>query len=149
MNENKNMGPCRTCGEQIALTAKVCPKCGQKKPIKGRLRKRYIIIGALLLAVYLLPSPPPRPVSAEQKAADEIKDNLANLCRNSIRASVTNISTLDLDYSGKYTAYTDGSKQYVWGFSAKNGFGLELSYNAYCTLLKSGKFDFRTEQRER
>lgn len=148
MSENKNMGPCRTCGEQIALTAKVCPKCGQKKPLKGRVRKRYIVIGVVLLLAYLGSLNPPQ-VSAEDKAALEIKNNLADLCRNAIRASVTNISTLDLDYSGKYTAYTDGSKQYVWGFSAKNGFGLELSYNAYCTLLKSGKFDFRTEQRER
>lgn len=149
MSENKNMGPCRTCGEQIAHTAKVCPKCGQKKPIKRPFPRRYLLyVGALLLVAYLAPDTRPMISGPEQMAIDA-KNNLANLCKNAIRASVTNISTLDMDYSGRYIAYTDGSKQYVWGFSAKNGFGLELSYNAYCTLLKSGKFDFRTEQRER
>lgn len=113
MSENKSMAPCRTCGEEIAKTAKTCPKCGQYKPIKKPFPKRYLAyMGVVLLILYFAPDSRPVISGPEQMAIDA-KNNLANLCKNAIRTSVTNISTLDLDHSGKYTAYTDGSKQYV------------------------------------
>lgn len=149
MSENKSMGPCRTCGEQIARSAKVCPKCGQKKPVKRPFPKRYLIyIGVVLLVVYLVPDNRPIISGPEQMAIDA-KANLANLCKNAIRASVTNISTLDLDHTGEYSAFTNGGKQYVWGFSAKNAYGLELYYSANCKLQADGKFNFHVTQQEK
>ena len=34
MNDNKNLKPCRTCNELVSKSAKTCPHCGQKKPVK-------------------------------------------------------------------------------------------------------------------
>lgn len=52
MSENKNMITCPTCGEEIAKSAKVCPKCGAK--MKKPWYKKWwvwviivIVIGAI------------------------------------------------------------------------------------------------------
>ena len=151
---NKNMAPCRTCGEQIAKTAKVCPKCGEKKPIKkSKGSSLLLFLGgmALITVASCLDEMNMTPEQKAQRTAEatkqterrEAEDRLAEACRIAIMGSVKNVSTLDLDLTGNFTTVQNGDQQYVWGFSAKNSFGLELYQKAYCTFTKDGKFRVR------
>ena len=51
--ENKNLIKCKVCGEEIAKSAKTCPKCGAKvkKPIYKKWWFIAIVIVAIIIAI--------------------------------------------------------------------------------------------------
>jgi predicted RNA-binding Zn-ribbon protein involved in translation (DUF1610 family) len=50
--KNPKLTRCRTCGEQVAITAKTCPHCGQKNPGVGT-KDLMIGIGALTFIIWI------------------------------------------------------------------------------------------------
>lgn len=138
---NSKMGPCKVCGEVISRQAKVCPKCGQKKPIKThRFRNVMFVLLALTIIVNILPRPEERPLSPDelkQQAARVAEDIMKDGCHDLIRRSIRHSQTIDI-YRGRsgysYEPHEDGSAKMMQAFSAKNSFGLELEYTAICTL---------------
>ena len=48
-NQNANLKPCKHCGEMMAKSAKVCPKCGGKNKPPIYKRPWFIILCALIL----------------------------------------------------------------------------------------------------
>jgi hypothetical protein len=72
-------------------------------------------------------------------------------CEAGIRASVNNPSTVDIH---RFTGFgndvaADGTRRITQTFSAKNGFGLEQTYDALCLLKPDGKFDIKIVEQGR
>ena len=150
----RNMAACRTCGEIIARSAKVCPKCGEKKPIKGTrgwtalaMLGVFTLVGIQSCISDSLLTPEQRAQKEAQQAATkaevDAEMSFKDGCRTAIRGNTRHPSTVKLDWGGEYTVAANGDRQLIQGFSAKNSFGLEIHQTARCTLTHDGKFNLR------
>ena len=118
------------------------------KPKTLRLRYRlllYFVIFVLATNYMLRNHTPTGSVPAP------VPDTARETCINTIRASVNNPSTLDIHLITGYAAQTsaDGITHMTQTFSAKNAFGLEKTFDAYCTLYPNGKMDFTMSEQGR
>jgi len=70
--------PCRECGEKVSSKARVCPKCGVKKPVvPKRFPKKYIFLFILIFVIWgsiIENSPQQKALEAAQKQQEE-KEN--------------------------------------------------------------------------
>ena len=48
-NQNANLKPCKHCGEMMAKSAKVCPKCGGKNKPPFYKRPWFIVLCVLIV----------------------------------------------------------------------------------------------------
>ncbi|MGY3494185.1 hypothetical protein [Bradyrhizobium sp. USDA 4502] len=76
-------------------------------------------------------------------------DKTRELCRKAIVDQAKHPSTVDIHgFTGYATSTTpDGRRLTKQTFTAKNDYGLELAYDAYCELAPDGKFKFMVEER--
>lgn len=71
------------------------------------------------------------------------------LCQNAIKNRAQHPSTVDIHSFAGYSTTTkaDGTRLTKQIYSEMNDYGLQLTYNAYCTLTADGKFSFWVEER--
>lgn len=77
----------------------------------------------------------------KSKTAGYPEDDSKELCIKTIRLMVNNPSTLKIHSFAGYGTNVDsqGVRRITQSFSAKNSFGLETKYDAYCTITQSGE----------
>ncbi len=70
------------------------------------------------------------------------------MCIEAIRASVNNPSTLKIHGFSGYGTNVDagGTRRITQTFSAKNAFGLQKTYDAYCEISPQGEFAFHVQE---
>ena len=75
-SENLKITACRTCGETVAVTAKVCPHCGESKPapkIKKpptQVTEKHLIIAVIVFIIIIIAvMNPEKPITAEEVIA--------------------------------------------------------------------------------
>lgn len=148
---NKNIGSCNACGGVVSKKAKACPHCGQKKPFKKVVEPTspkkmliYIGIGFLIASPALFGGNPTPSRSPSKQGGEEGR----SLCETAIHASVNNPSTVDIKSFSGYGSdvSADGTRRITQSFSAKNSFGLEQHYTAYCKFTADGKFDIKIQE---
>lgn len=69
-------------------------------------------------------------------------------CEAGIMASSNNPSTVDIHRVTGFANNIDaaGTRRITQTFSAKNSFGLEKTFDAYCSLTSNGKFNINIEE---
>lgn len=146
--KNKLLVPCRTCGAEVSRKASTCPKCGEKKPYARKNWRRLVInLVILITTIYTFSSliswleegkiDNPTPV-----AQDNTQTRLRHRCQDAIIKSANHPSTVDMHgvFDQAYIPDESGDKLFIQGFSAKNSFGVELTYKARCVLKADGRF---------
>lgn len=157
VNTASKTGTCRACNGVVSKAAKVCPHCGQKKPYKAKTNWKKILIYSgigfglwsfinIMAAIQSNPDYQRAPSPQDQNIETAIRK-----CEAAILGSVNNPSTVDIK---RFTGFgqdetSDGTKRITQTFSAKNSFGLEQTYDAYCTLTRDGKFDIKIQEQGR
>lgn len=140
-NTNDKIGTCHACGGIVSKTAKTCPHCGEKKPYRKKGKAGFWTWVVIIFMTFIIlgqignlfdgsggaPS-----VSSSSTSID--LETAMRKCEAGIRASVNNSSTVDIH---RFTGFgndiaADGTRRITQTFSAKNGFGLEQTYDAYC-----------------
>ncbi len=160
MSEEKNekIGSCHACDGTVSKAAKTCPHCGEKKPYREKGKAGIGTWAVIIFMTFIIlgqmgnlfdgsggtPS-----VSSSQTSTD--LETAMRKCEAGIRASVNNPSTVDIH---RFTGFgndiaADGTRRITQTFSAKNGFGLEQTFDAYCSLKPDGKFDIRIVEQGR
>lgn len=78
------------------------------------------------------------------------EDESRQACENAIRGSVSHPSTLNIHRILGYatTTHNNGNRTIMQDFSAKNGFGLELKYEAHCLVMPDGKVELEVKEAE-
>ncbi len=158
MTETKNnkLAQCYACNGVVSKGAAVCPHCGQKKPSKKPSRVLLYFVCFIGLIIVMEKSlamlgnahqgqniPVSNTNSADEKSVHE-------MCMAAIKASVANPSTLNIHRVMGYGSRVErnGDIIVVQTFSAKNGFGLEKTYEALCTQTAKGKFKFISREQQ-
>ncbi len=148
--ENKNLGQCHACQGTVSKKAKACPHCGQKKPFKQKSKLGgYILMGFaiwILISVINTASHLPSHDSDNTSSASAVSSETAReACENAIRAFVNNPSTLKIHRISGYATNVDsaGTRRITQTFSAKNAFGLEKTFDAYCSMTAKSEFDIK------
>ncbi len=153
--ENKNLGQCHACLGTVSKKAKTCPHCGEKKPFRGRkklspLVSWSIIIFATLIGIGMISgvSAPPAPPDSSGGSSGYPESESRQMCERAIRASLNNPSTLKIHGISGYATNVDssGTRRITQSFSAKNGFGLQLTYDAYCIITPDGQLDIKVAE---
>ena len=92
---NANLIPCKTCGNQMAKTAKKCPSCGAKN--KSKSKKSLIVFGAIILAIAI--------IFGGKSIVNTIKENNIEFQPGNARAMLTehraNEAAANAKYSGE------------------------------------------------
>lgn len=153
MNDaNKNLGQCHACQGTVSKKAKTCPHCGEKKPFRGRKElsrglSGFLIISAVLIGISMIAGGP-LPSDSANDALAYPENTSREKCQAAIRRSVSNPSTLSMNGVFDYATNVDASgiRRITQSFSAKNAFGLEKTYDAYCTLTPQGDLDIQVEE---
>jgi hypothetical protein len=144
---NNKLGQCHACSGSVSKKAKTCPHCGQKKPIKNKSKLGgYILMG---FAIWLLVSAINSASNLSSNGGDSSSapgpdSELAReACENAIRVFANNPSTLKIHRISGYATNVDsaGTRRITQTFSAKNAFGLEKTFDAYCSMTAKAEFD--------
>jgi hypothetical protein len=153
---NKKLSPCKTCNQEISLSAKTCPKCGEKNPCKRpkevpKALAWFIIGFAVLGGIGAITSDTSTLGSGLSSAAGYPADASRALCEKAIMVSANNPSTVDIQSFVGYATDVlgNGNRRITQTFSAKNGFGLKTTYDAYCTITPSGELDIKIVEQGR
>lgn len=156
--ENTKTAQCHACEGVVSKVAKTCPHCGQKKPYKvpTNWKKIWIYAGlgfgiwCMVSVMAVLQSNPDYQGSPAPSGGTNLEAAIRK-CEAGIRGTVNNPSTVDIH---RFTGFgndiaADGTRRITQTFSAKNGFGLEQTFDAYCSLNPDGKFDIRIGEQGR
>lgn len=84
----------------------------------------------------------------QSRGSDDI-DRAKQLCRSTIEARSKHPSTVDIWILSGTSSKTqaDGTALVKQTYSEKNDYGLELTYDAYCTLKPNGEFSMWAKER--
>ncbi len=146
---NQKLGQCHACGGTISKTAKSCPHCGQKKPFQGRkelsplVTWSVITIGTLIGLSTLADG---LSKGAGSRAPSYSESSSRMLCEDAIKSFVNNPSTLKINSLSGYASDVTGGgvRRITQTFSAKNSFGLQKTFDAYCLISPNGQLqDFK------
>lgn len=150
--KNHQLVACYVCGGNVSKRAVTCPHCGQSKPVKiekTSLKTRLIVYSLLTIFLMVGILSNQNNGGPSRAPASPVLNPARETCLDAIRGSVKNPSTLDIHTVTGYGTDTlgDGTIRITQTFSAKNTFGLQQTYDAYCTMSPNGKFNIKiTEQ---
>lgn len=150
---NKMLGQCHTCNGIVSRKAKSCPHCGEGRPYRPKMEPPAVkLVWGLLVLLGLIIT-----IGISADPATDLPDRNGGypertsrkMCLNAIRGSIQNPSTLKIHGLTGYGTNINaaGVRLITQSFSAKNGFGLELTYEANCTVTPAGNFTINITQR--
>ena len=143
---------CKTCGAQIAKSAKHCPNCGAKRPIVGKVIG--IILGVLLIIGVAAAigggndnpqkvgeNTPPSDTGSTTQTKDEVFSVGDQVSLNDIIVTLVNVSE---NSGGNYMTPSDGKVYVVCEFEIENNSDRDiavssiLSFEAYIDDYATG-----------
>ncbi|MCB9978282.1 MAG: hypothetical protein H6862_01580 [Rhodospirillales bacterium] len=150
------LSPCKMCNHEVSLSARTCPQCGEKNPCKrpSKIVRGFVwFLGGMMLLGLLqgIMLGPSAPNAVSSSAGGYSESASREACERAIMASVNNPSTVDIQRIVGYgtDVLGNGTRRITQTFSAKNGFGLETTYDAYCTISPAGELDIRIVEQGR
>lgn len=146
MDKEQQIVQCRVCGKEVSKTAKSCPHCGQKRPYKAPTQWGWILATSLIVIMAFSVAGSFAPTEAPTQ--DNQVLSARHICKEGIKDKAINPSTVRMraiDASAGYA--TDGAIIVTQPFTAKNAYGLEISFNAYCEIKTNGEFIFDVKEK--
>lgn len=156
--QNSKLGTCHACQGSVSKKAKVCPHCGEKRPYRPPTNwKKIMTYSGIFFGLYMFGqligtySGKPEYRGSPSPQSEATLNSAIRKCEAGIMATVNNPSTVDIH---RFTGFgsdvsPDGTRRITQTFSAKNGFGLEQTYDAYCAIKADGEFDIKIMEQGR
>lgn len=143
--ENNKLSECHACHHSVSKKAKTCPNCGHRNPAKrpGEVPKplAWVLIGFTVLTGISMITDPASTNSTYSSVQGFPENQSRQMCIDAITASTNHPSTLKIHRVSGYGTNVsgNGTRRITQTFSAKNAFGLQKTFDAYCEISPEGK----------